>query len=278
MLPPRIRDVPVSATPRLTRREIDWRGVADDHAHRPWPIPDAPWRMTMTWSDLLFAHWRVDPAVVAAALPDGLEVDLFDGGAWVGLVPFRMDNTGVRRLPSPPVLATFPEINVRTYVRSTDGLDRPGVWFFSLDAASRPAVMGARALFHLPYFHADMSLEADGDWIRYRSRRTDGRIGPGELDGRYRGVGEPYLAAPGSLDEWLTERYCLYSADPRGRVARAEVQHVQWPLREAEAELATNTVCDAHGLELGDPLSPTLLHFVPTLHVVGWLPKRLDQG
>ncbi len=274
MLPPRIRDVPVSATPRLNRREIDWKGVVDDSAHRPWPLPEQPWRMTMTWSDLLFAHWRVDADVIAAALPDALEVDLFEGEAWVGLVPFRMDNTGFRRLPSPRSLETFPELNVRTYVRSKDRPDRPGVWFFSLDAASRPAVVGARMLFHLPYFHAEMSCEPDGDWIRYACRRTDGRIAPGELRGRYRGVGDPYFAPEGSLEEWLTERYCLYAADPKGRVSRAEVQHARWPLRRAEAELDTNTVCDAHGLDLGDPLRPALLHFIPTLHVVGWLPQR----
>jgi uncharacterized protein YqjF (DUF2071 family) len=259
----------------MTRRDVDWRGVTDEHEHRPWPLPERPWRMTMTWSDLLFAHWPVDAAVIAEKLPAGLEVDTFDGRAWIGVIPFRMDNTGVRRLPSPPALATFTELNVRTYVRATTGPERPGVWFFSLDATSRIAVEGARALFHLPYFKADMSCEGDDEWTVYRSRRTDSRLGEGEFNARYRPVGAPRAASPGSLEHWLTERYCLYSVDGKGRISRADVHHAQWPLRDAEAEIAMNTVCDAHGIDLGDPLKPALLHFAPMLHVVGWLPERL---
>ena len=120
-------------------------------------VPDLrrrPWVMRMRWVDLLFAHWAVDADALRTKLPDGLELDLYDGQAWLGIVPFVMEDVGPRGLPAPPAAGRFPELNVRTYVRHEG---RPGVWFLSLDAASRPAVEGARTGFGLPYFHATMS-------------------------------------------------------------------------------------------------------------------------
>lgn len=227
--------------------------------------------MTMSWLDLLFAHWRVPVELIAKQLPAGLEVDTFEGEAWVGIVPFWMDNVTGRFLPNVPGLSRFPELNVRTYV--TVGGEKPGVWFLSLDADQRLAVWGARTFFDLPYVHADMDCRKDDEgWVHYRSLRTDDRMAPGVFQGRYRGVGEPYQSEPGTLEAWLTERYCLYAADEDGRVGRGEIQHVPWPLRRAEAEIDVNTVADAHGLEFrGDPL----LHFVDRIDVVGWMLDRL---
>ncbi|MCR9162829.1 MAG: YqjF family protein [Nannocystaceae bacterium] len=244
---------------------VDWSEVASATAHRPWPLPERPWVMTMSWLDLLFAHWRVPAEQVASRLPAGLEVDTFEGDAWVGVVPFWMDNVTGRWLPNVPGLSRFPELNVRTYV--TDGR-KPGVWFFSLDADQRLAVWGARTFFDLPYVRADMHCTKGEDgWVRYESHRTDDRMAPGAFEGRYRGVGDVYRSQPGSLDAWLTERYCLYSADDAGRVGRGEIQHVPWPLQKAEAQIDVNTVADAHGFTfVGEPL----LHFVERIDVVGW--------
>jgi len=222
--------------------------------------------MTMSWVELLFAHWRVDPALLTAALPPGLILDTFDEEAWLGLVPFRMENVGPRGLPRMPWVSHFPELNVRTYVRTPEG--RPGVWFFSLDAANPVAVTGARVAFHLPYFNATMKCERDGDWVNYQSRRTDEGFPAGDFAGRYRAVGPVRAAAPGSLEHWLTERYCLYAADRNQRLFRGEIQHAPWPLRNAEVIIERNTVADAHGLPLDGP--PELLHFVDRLDVVGW--------
>ena len=252
---------------------VDWERIVADTAHRPWPLPARPWAMTMTWRDLLFAHWSFAPEVVRSRLPQALELDTFDGRAWVGVVPFRMERVGPRglgalpaRLPGP---RAFPELNVRTYVRHQG---KPGVWFWSLDAASAAAVWGGRTFFHLPYFRAEMTVGERGGWVDYRSRRTDRRIGAGELAGRYRPAGESFRARPGSLEHWLTERYCLYAVDRRGRVRRGEIHHPPWPLAEAEAEFGVLTVADAHALRLeGEPGGRTpLLHFAARLDVVAW--------
>src|SRR5258708_29962479 len=123
--------------------------ILRDTAHRPWPMPSAPWVMTQTWRDLLFAHWPIDEALLRARVPPTLAIDRFDGRAWVGVVPFEMTNVAPRLPGGRPRLPAFPELNVRTYV--TVG-GRPGVYFFSLDATNPIAVCAARAAFRLPYF------------------------------------------------------------------------------------------------------------------------------
>lgn len=226
--------------------------------------------MTMSWLELLFAHWSFEPSLVRQLVPEALELDTFDGRAWVGIVPFRMEAVGPRflgrlpdRLPGP---RSFAELNVRTYV--THG-GKPGVWFFSLDAASPLGVWGARRFFHLPYFNARMKVRREGDWTLYESRRHDSRTGPGELSGRYRPTGGEWFAEAGSLEHWLTERYCLYALDREGGIHRGEIHHQPWPLHSAEARLETNTVCEAHGLDLDLGNGP-LLHYVRRLDVVAW--------
>ena len=127
--------------------------------------------MRMRWSELLFAHWAVEPEVLRPFIPAGLELELFEGRAWIGLVPFRMSDVAPRMVPAVPGISEFLELNVRTYV-TTGG--KRGVWFFSLDAASRLAVRAARTFFHLPYYHADMDLQVDGAKVSYRSERRSG--------------------------------------------------------------------------------------------------------
>ena len=224
----------------------------------------------MSWLDLLFAHWRVDPAVLRERMPQEIELDTFEGRAYVGVVPFRMESVGPRglgwlpaRLPGP---RDFCELNVRTYV-TTGG--KPGVWFFSLDAADSLAVWAARGTFHLPYFDAEITSSDRDGWIEYRSRRQDRRCGPGEFRACYRPVGEQVEVRPDSLEAWLTERYCLYAMDRAGKVRRGEIHHLPWPLFEAEAEIEVNTVAAAHDLDLaaaGDPL----LHYARHLDVLAW--------
>ena len=247
----------------------DWSALTDESDHRPWPLPSRPWLMTMSWLDLLFAHWPVETAALRPLIPEQLEVDAFEGQAYLGLVPFRMEQVGPRglgwlpgRLPGP---RSFPELNLRTYVVRGG---KAGVWFFSLDATSFLAVEGARFGFHLPYFRARIATRERDGWVSYESRRTDRRTGPGELRARYRPVGERVDARPGSLEHWLTERYCLYAQDRSGRVRRGDVHHLPWPLFEAEAEIETNTIGDAFGLPLRG--APAHLHFARRLDVVAW--------
>jgi hypothetical protein len=227
-----------------------------------------PWTMAMCWHDLLFAHWPVPAAELRALLPrtePTLELDTFDGVGWLGVVPFRMGGVRLRGLPPLPGTDAFPELNVRTYV-TAGGC--PGVWFFSLDAASRLAVRIARATFHLPYFDAAMACTERAGEIHYSSRRTHRDGGTARLEVRYRATGEPFASRPGSLEHWLTERYRLFAADRRGRLWRGEIEHAPWPLQPAEAEFATLDM--TRWLDLALPAQPPHLLFARKLDVRAW--------
>jgi uncharacterized protein len=204
--------------------------------HRPWPLPRRGWTMGQTWEDLLFAHWPVPLDDVRPHVPDGLEVETYDGTAWVSITPFRMSAVRARGLLPLPGLSSFLELNVRTYV--TDG-EKPGIWFFSLDASARLAVELARRTYKLPYFHARMSAVRRGEWIDAECARIGeaGRV----FCGSYRPDGPVAPAEPGTQEWFLAERYCLYTTDERGRLLRAEIHHELWPLQPAEGlvELAS---------------------------------------
>lgn len=185
-------------------------------------------------------------------------------------MPFRMAGVRLRLTPALPWLSAFPELNVRTYVVA-DG--KPGVWFFSLDAANPVAVAVARAWFHLPYFRARMSCDERDGWMEYKSVRTHRGARGAELHGRYRPVGGQFSARPRSLEHFLTERYCLYTAEAKGRVIRGEIHHSPWPLQPAEAEFTKNTMTEAAGFSL--PHEKPLLHFAKRLDVLVWQPYCL---
>jgi len=236
-------------------------------AHRPWPLPRSPWVMAQSWHDLLFAHWPVSATAMRKLVPRGLELDLFDGHCWVGVVPFWMSGVRVRGMPAAPGVSRFAELNVRTYVVCGG---KPGVYFFSLDAASRLAVAAARTFYHLPYFFADMRVEADGETIAYRSERLSES---GEFRGRYGPTGPVVLRNSGTLEHWLTERYCLYTV-PRDCVWRGEIHHTQWPLQDAWATIEVNTVAQSAGIEL--PESTPLLHFARRVDVLIWSLTRVE--
>src|SRR5271168_4463454 len=179
----------------------------DKVAHRPWLLPSGGWIMAQSWHDLLFAHWPVPAAILRPHIPARLAIDTFEGQGWLGVVPFRMSGVRLRGTPALPWLSAFPELNVRTYVVA-DG--KPGVWFFSLDARNPAAVAIARAWFHLPYFRARMQCAARDGSIHYSSERTHHGASPAALRVNYRPAGEIFEAKPGSLEHFLTERYCLY--------------------------------------------------------------------
>jgi len=228
-------------------------------------MPVRRWSMAMRWHDLLFLHWPLDAAVLRPLIPPALQLDTYDGKAWIGVVPFRMTGVRPRFVPSLPGLSAFPEINVRTYV-SAGG--KPGVWFFSLDAANRPAVWTARRAFHLPYYFARISVEETAAGIAYHSIRTHSGGGAAEFAAAYGPTGQPYAAARDSIDHWLTERYCLYAADPRGWLFRGDIHHERWPLQPAIADIQVNTMTAPLGIEL--PALPPLVHFARRLDVVAW--------
>jgi uncharacterized protein YqjF (DUF2071 family) len=245
------------------------RSVLEQTDHRPWPMRDAPWVMTQTWHDLLFAHWTVDKSALALKIPAPLELDLFEGQAWLGIVPFYMTNVGPRGVPSLPWVSEFPELNVRTYV--TLG-GKPGVYFFSLDAGNAVAVGVARGLFHLPYYLASMRVESRDGAIHYASRRSSEDDPPAEFVASYRATGPVFEAREDSLDYFLTERYCLYTVDRDRRASRVDIHHAPWPLQPATAVFEMNTMADPVGVAVGT--APPRLHFASRQDVVAWLPER----
>ena len=230
--------------------------------------------MYQKWRSLLFLHWSFPPETVRKFLPEGLELDTFEGKAYVGLVPFFM--TGVRPayLPAIPWLSQFPETNVRTYVHRA-GRD-PGVWFMSLDAANPIAVIIARTLFHLPYHRARMSVENDpkSGRIHYRSTRFWPQPVPASTRITAKPTGPARTAATGTLEDFLIERYLLYTTH-RNRLYRGQVHHVAYPVQTAEIDGLNETMLAANGLL--QPGSPPLIHYVGGVDVEIFSIKFLDD-
>lgn len=236
---------------------------------RTWDLPSVPWIMRMTWSELLFAHWPVEPAILSRLLPQGLALDTRENTAWIGVVPFLMSDVSPRCCPSIPRLSRFLELNVRTYV-TCEG--KPGVWFFSLDAANRVAVRVARATFNLPYMDAKMSLtKNDSQIISYGSERTHRGEPLAQFEASYQALEETFCAQPGTLEHWLTARYCLYSADRNGRLYRGEIDHDPWTLAMATWTKRQNTMCEPMGIDLMG--QPHLLCAQP-IAVRAWMATR----
>lgn len=228
--------------------------------HRPWAPPSAPWIMQQQWHDLLFMHWEIDPAELQTSIPADLEIDTYDGKAWLAVVPFSMRGVAPRGCPKPSFVSNFPEINIRTYVVK-DG--KPGVWFYSLDVPHRLPVWIARAFFHLPYFRAEMKVGSEAGTYNYSSsyqkRSFVAEYSPSDS----------FSPEPGSFEDWATERYCLYSQNKTGQLYRAEVQHPKWPLHKADCTVEANTMLDAFPI---GAQHPSLL-FSKKLPVVAWWPQ-----
>ncbi|WP_375790220.1 YqjF family protein [Paenibacillus agricola] len=239
--------------------------MLESHSHRPYPLPKGPWVMRQTWLDLLFAHWPVPYEQLRALVPPQLQLDTYDGYAWIGIVPFRMEGIRPRGMPGIPYTSEFAELNVRTYVTAGD---KPGVYFFSLDAASKMAVEAARLLFYLPYFHAMMNCEQIGEYITYTSRRNDQRGAEVSFEGSYKPVSMPFLSSSGSFEYWLTERYCLYSMNGSHTLFRGDIHHLPWRLQVAEADIEVNTMAVGQGIHVVE--KEPVLHFAKQLDVLIW--------
>jgi len=226
--------------------------------------------MRQSWCDLLFAHWRAPVSALRPLVPSRLTIQEFDGSSWVGVVPFRMEGVTARGLPSLPWLSAFPELNLRLYVEHGG---KPGVWFVSLDATRFLAVLAARVVFQLPYFTADMQVEERRGRVHYRSMRrpSDPRVA---FEGSYAPTSSTFEAVAGTLGHFLTERYCLYTQTSGGTLLRAEVHHRPWPLQDAEAEIAENTIATAQGVPIeGDPI----FHFSRRQDVIVWPPHAVQS-
>lgn len=231
--------------------------------------PDGFPIMHQSWGKLLFMHWRIDDKLLRQLIPKQLKIDTFDGSAWIGVVPFTMWGIRASFLPPVPGTSAFHELNVRTYA-SLNGV--AGVWFFSLDAANRLAVWAARKFYNLPYFNAEMELDQIDNAIRYSSRRVDRRGAPAHLQAAW-AIGDPLpQSSRGSLEFFLTERYCLYS-ERKGEVYRARIQHKPWPLRKAQLNSFDSSMIESHGLPT--PEGQPLLHYCEELNVNIWPLRKI---
>jgi uncharacterized protein YqjF (DUF2071 family) len=224
--------------------------------------------MLQRWDTLTFLHWKYPPHAVQSLLPPGLTVDPHEGYAWVALVPFTMRVT-LPHVPAPPWLGRFCETNVRTYVR--DQADRPGVWFFSLDASRLAAVVTARKAYRLPYFWSSMSVSREPDRVVYetkrlwpRSRAVASRV--------VVHIGPPFEADDlGERDHFLTARWRVFSNGSRD-LRYTEAEHVPWPLHRVEVlELADGLLAEAG---LPSPATDPLAHFSPGVDVRIGRPHR----
>jgi uncharacterized protein YqjF (DUF2071 family) len=245
-------------------------------SHKPRPLPSGRWAMTQRWNDLLFAHWPIPASAISALLPEWLEVDTFQGSAWLGAVPFWLDRIKIRGIPPIPGGRSFPDLNLRTYVRD-QFTNTSGIYCFSLDASSLIAVAVARTLYHLPYHWAEMKLEqrSEREFAFYSRRRFASR--PVIFKARYRGLGPTAKVAhiqSGTLEYFFTERSCLFSSNRAGQPIRASLHYVPWPLEEAEAVIERNDLASAIGIELPD--RDPVLHYSRRLGVYIW-PSELAR-
>ena len=228
--------------------------------------------MHQTWGKLLFMHWRIEERELRPLIPKGLEIDTFDGTAWIGIIPFTMWDIRAfpPYLPAVPSLSSAHELNVRTYVHYGRV---PGVWFFSLDCNSTAAVMAARAFYHLPYFNADIELEQRANTIDYSCRRTNDP--PAQFKASWN-IGETVpFSHPDSLEFFLTERYCLYSAND-GDLYRARIFHQPWPLQKATMNSYESTMIEALGMAAreGEPV----LNYAEELDVDIWPIRKVSEA
>jgi uncharacterized protein len=234
--------------------------------HRPYPLPDMNWMMTQEWHHTLFVHWPVPLSSLREYVPLELEIDTFDGSAWIAIVPFQVKNTRGRFTPAIPGVSSYLEVNVRTYVKYGG---RTGVYFFSLDANHLLAVLGAKAILGLNYKQANISFR-EKDHFEMISSRVQPPHRNAELELLYKPETEVIFAEPGTLEHWLTERYCLWTK--RGsRIFRGDIHHTKWELQRAQADISQKMIIPFVDQELLKQ-SP-LLHYTKYKKAFFWPPK-----
>ena len=255
--------------------------------HRPWLPPDAQWLLSQSWNDALFAHFAVDPPTLRRLVPEALTLDLYDGVAWLTISPFYTSHLRPSGVPPLPGLSFFPQVSLRTYVtmEAKCGQYKPGLYYFSVDAANLSAVWFARVFFRMQYWHSSVQISGATIQVRRPKERTircrcsrlhgpKALNGPVQFDAVYAPEGEAERARQGSLDEFLMERYCVYSLNHQ-KFYRTEVHHQPWPLQRTSVEILTNSVAEPLGLNLG--FKPDLCHFSRSLKALTWAPVSIPS-
>lgn len=220
--------------------------IINDIAHRKWPLPSEQWIMRQNWSNIFFTHWPIKPEILRPFIPNSLQIDTYNQYAWVGIVLFVMGGIYPRGLNSLSILPPFPEINVRTYVIYDD---KPGIYFLSIDVGDWASYTIAKRWFHLPYYSSHVSYQKDNQTFQFRSRRKGRPNSSISFNGKYFPLPEIYFPREGTLDNWLIERYCLYSRDQRGNLYCGEIHHHPWPLQQAKSEIHMNTLLSPFNID-----------------------------
>jgi len=247
-------------------------------SHRPRPLPSGRWSLVQRWNDLLFAHWPLDPKLLTPALPAELHPDLFNGSAWIGVVPFWMDRLKFRTLPPFPAGNGLPGLNLRTYVRHRQtGVS--GIYLLSHETNSMLTAGFGWAFTRLPIHLAEMSFEhrREREFGFYSRRRfTRSQV---LFKARYRGLGPTRKLAelrPGSLEAFLLDRSCVFLLDRSGRPAQANIHYINSPLEEAEAEIEQNDLATALGISL-PPMDP-VLYYSRRMAAYVWPPEPVPSS
>jgi len=235
-----------------------------DTTHRPWPLPFMPWVMRQSWNNALFIHYPIAINKLRQLVPEQLQLDTYDGWGWISIVPFKMEKVGIRAIP---FSITFPELNIRTYVTIDN---KPGVYFFSLDATNLPVVFLSNMFINLPYLHSQMTIHHDGDYTSFSCIRKSSDESIACL---YHPISEPFTASKGTFDYWVTERYCFYTVNSAGKVNRCNILHKPWPLQHAEAEIRHNSLFSSKSLQF-EAITP-ILHYSKGVDVRVWPLERV---
>jgi hypothetical protein len=230
--------------------------------------------LSLDGCDVLFAHWPIDPERLRSRVPEPLELDTFDGRAWLGVLAFEVAETGLMSLPF-SLPRSFLQLTFRTYVRYED---TPGVHFFSSDTSDRLGTTLGERFLRVPLYHADMSLTSQGDSFAFRSRRTEPGAPPVRFEADYQPKGEPFQAASGSFEEFFVERHRYFPVTDGAREAvyEGEVQRDPWDLSDANATIKRNTLFRALGL--GTPEEEPVFTYSPGFTSTTWRPHPVGDG
>jgi uncharacterized protein YqjF (DUF2071 family) len=237
--------------------------------HLPFPMPDRSHALVQEWRNLSFLHWEVDVERLKPHIPNGLEIDLFEGKAYVGTIPFQMKNVRPRLLPALPGISTFPEFNIRTYVKRNG---KAGILFLTLDAQSRITCWYAPRTYGLPYRYAKCQLKITDDKYYWKSKRSSDGV---ELEGECIATGGKRQAEKGTLEEFLFERYALYT-EHEGKLNMAYTLHEPWTFRDAKAKVVNNSLTDSYDLGI-DVMNPQYVHLSEGVYVHTWSIERVIE-
>lgn len=244
--------------------------LINDIIHRPFPLPSKNWIMRQKWRNVLFLHWPIPVEKLRPHIPSSLQIDTFNGSAWLGIILFVLEGIFPFEIPSISLTPKFPEINVRTYVKY-DG--KPGIYFLSIDVMNWASLKIAKNWYHLPYHSSQIFFQKEEQKFHCHSIRKGNENTPISFKGKYAPVSEVYFPKEGTLDHWLIERYCLYSSNNGINIYCGDIHHRPWPLQKAKIELVKNTLFTPFHFDLFE--EKPIAHFSIGVDSLIWNIKKI---